>query len=46
MHHAPFFLGLDIGTSSLKALITNEDGGVIAVSAGEGGLSIGKARVH
>jgi xylulokinase len=39
MHHAPFFLGLDIGTSSLKALITNEDGGVIAHASAEYPLS-------
>jgi len=30
MRHDPLFLGLDIGTSSLKALITNANGGSIA----------------
>ena len=35
MRHAPLFLGLDVGTSSLKALITNADGGVIAHASAE-----------
>ena len=35
MRHAPLFLGLDVGTSSLKALITNGDGGVIAHASAE-----------
>ena len=39
MRHDPLFLGLDVGTSSLKALITNEDGGVIAHASAEYPLS-------
>ena len=35
MRHAPLFLGLDVGTSSLKALITNGDGSAVAHASAE-----------
>ena len=35
MRHAPLFLGLDVGTSSLKALITTADGSAVAHASAE-----------